>query len=207
MLTLAKSSHSSQLTTSSLKKSAGFSSEVFNHGNTLSSKKSNFHNRSSAAEQNNSLNTISRRSRQVNLLAVLRGQTPVVTSIIGNGTRSTQTVQQMHNRGRWAFYSNGRFQFTPNGLGTIARTDLFPIVGNYNQTNNSINFYGSRRSSNLTSRNLAEIKGTISVRNGRLQANFAQRTVTIMAAVVNGTSFGQTIDRTVVMRMNMVRIA
>lgn len=150
-------------------------------------------------------NTPTRSATRVRSGFVLRGLNPVVTGISGNGTTSTFNVQQMHNGGTWTFSRNGTFQFTPRGLGTFARTDLFPISGRYQINGSNLRFSGSRSSSNLTSRNFAAIGGTISLRNGI--ANIAQRTALIMAANVGGVGFGQNIDRTVGLRLRMVRVA
>lgn len=171
------------------------------------------HNRSSLPkEQSSSAAPLQNQAslssqRRVSRQFVFRGHSPRVLSISGNGTRSTQTVQQMHQGGAWEFFSNGAFRFTPAGLGTIARTDLFPIVGTYQQTRNGISFAGSRSSSMLTSRNFASLQGNFFIRNGALQANVAQRTVLINAARINNTPFGNTIDRTVVLNVQMVRVA
>lgn len=135
----------------------------------------------------------------------LRGFNPHVTGISGNGTSSTYTVQQMHNGGTWQFFRNGVFRFVPRGLGTFARTDLFPVTGNYRVNGSILRFSGSRTSSSLTSRNFASVSGQISLRSG--QADVTQRTVLNMTANINNTPFGQTIDRTVRLNLQMVRVA
>lgn len=203
MLTLSRSPNSSRLTDSS-RRSAGLSSDSFNRDNALQFQ-FRVQNRSSAAQSNRS--AVSSRNG-VGRLLLLQGRNPVVRSISGNGTQATQGVLQMHNGGSWEFFSGGQFRFTPAGLGTVARTDLYPIVGNYRSTSTGgISFFGSRSSANLTSRNTAAVSGSIEVRNGAIVARVAQRTVLTNAAVINGTPFGNTIDRTVVLDMNMVRIA
>ncbi|QYO63906.1 hypothetical protein [Leptolyngbya sp. 7M] len=126
--------------------------------------------------------------------------------VAGNGTSNVTGVRQMHNGGTWEFFNNGQFRFTPAGLGVVARTDLFPVVGNYRSTASGITFSGTRSSANLTSRNAVGISGTIAARNGAIGATVLQRTININAAVVNGTPFGNTIDRTVRIDMNMARI-
>lgn len=203
MLTVSKSSTLSQANTAP-HQTAVLSSKIFDRDTTLRQQK--FQNRSSTVQQSGSFTT-SRNTRQVSRVFVLQGRNAFAVKIDGNGTPSTTGVRQMHNGGAWEFFNNGQFRFTPAGLGVVARTDLFPIVGTYRSTNNGIRFSGSRSSSNLTSRNAAAIGGNIVVRNGAIRASVIQRTVTINAAVVNGTPFGNTIDRTVKIDMNMVRIA
>jgi hypothetical protein len=141
------------------------------------------------------------------LLAAFRSARPIVTGIRSNGTRSTQDVQAMHRGGIWEFFSNGQFRFTPSGLGTVTRTDLYPIVGNFSQPGGSVDFSGSRGSSDLTSRNFAAISGNLFGNNGEVKANIVQRTVLIKASRVNGNNFGSTSDRSIALSMTMIRIS
>lgn len=204
MLTQTKPSDLSKLTAS--RQSKGFSSEVFNRSDTLSPTKLNFHSRSSAQRQS-SLGTTSINTQSVRRLFALQGFNPTAVKIAGNGTPVTTTIRQMHQRGTWEFFSNNRFRFTPTGVGTIARSDLFPIVGSYQANSRAISFSGSRSSSTSNSRNSASIQGSIFVQGNRFRASLNQRSVLTTVAVVNGTPFGNTIDRTVRVDMGMVRIA
>jgi hypothetical protein len=186
----------------SLRKATGLQSGSLPQTSGLSAKSTRFQNRSSSKQDDSALST--RRTAQNALIAIFSGRSPRVTAITGNGTRSTQTVQAMHDGGRWDFFRNGQFRFTPRGLGTIARTDLFPIVGRFNVRGNTLNFAGSRSSANLTSRNFASLQGQISLRTGA--ARVRQQTSIINAAVVNGTRFGSNTNRTVTLSMRMVRV-
>ena len=201
MLTVSKSSSLSQ-TASSLRQSAALSSRAFSHDNNL--QQPHFQSRSSASK---STSFSGGAARQVNRLLVLQGRNAFAFKIGGNGTSSVTGVQQMHNGGAWEFFSNGRFRFTPAGLGVVARTDLFPIVGDYRSTNDRTIFSGFRTSISSTSRNSATIRGNIVAQNGIIRATVIQRVVAINAVVVNGVSFRSAIDQTVRIDMNMVRIA
>ena len=201
MLTVSKSSSLSQ-TASSLRQSAALSSRAFSHDNNL--QQPHFQSRSSASK---STSFSGGAARQVNRLLVLQGRNASAVKIGGNGTSSVTGVRQMHNGGAWEFFSNGRFRFTPAGLGVVARTDLFPIVGDYRSTNGRTSFSGFRSSISSTSRNSATIRGNIVAQNGIIRATVIQRVVAINAVVVNGVSFRSAIDRTVRIDMNMVRIA
>ena len=202
MLTVSKSSSLSQ-TASSLRQSAALSSRAFSHDNNL--QQPHFQSRSSASK---STSFSGGAARQVNRLLVLQGRNAFAFKIGGNGTSSVTGVRQMHNGGAWEFFSNGQFRFTPAGLGVVARTDLFPIVGDYRSTNDRTIFSGFRTSISSTSRNSAAIRGNIIVaRNGIIRATVIQRVVAINAVVVNGVSFRSAIDQTVRIDMNMVRIA
>ena len=134
----------------------------------------------------------------------LRGTNPVVTGVSGS-TTSTYYARNMHNGGRWDFFRNGAFRFTPNGLGVYASSTLFPVTGRYRINGKILRFSGSRAANTLTSRTSVSIVGAISLRNGAARIN--QHSVSIMAANVNNTGFGQTVDRTVGLSLRMVRIA
>lgn len=206
MQTLTYPSSTQQLSRASIRSIAsGLASENLNQTRSLQQPSFRLQNRSSAAQQN-SFTTASANTRQVSRLLVLQGRNVSAVKVAGNGTSNVTSVRQMHSGGAWEFFSNGQFRFTPAGLGVVARTDLFPLVGTYRATASSITLSGSRSSANSTSRNSVAISGTIVARNGGLAATVFQRTVNINAAVVNGTSFGNTIDRTVRIDMNMVRI-
>lgn len=205
MLTFTHSSRAQQLNPASIRSAAaGLSPETLHQTRSLQQPSFRLQNRSSAA-QPTSFSNASANTRASRLL-VLQGRNASAVKVAGNGTSSVTLVRQMHSGGSWEFFRNGQFRFTPAGLGVVARTDLFPVVGTYRATASSISLSGSRSSANSTSRNSVLISGTIAVRNGRLTARILQRTVNVNAAVVNGTSFGSTIDRTVRIDMNMVRI-
>lgn len=205
MLTFTHSSRTQQLNPASIRSAAsGLASETLNQTRPLQQPSLRLQKRSSAA-QPNSFSTASANTR-VSRLLVLQGRNASAVKVAGNGTSTVTLVRQMHSGGSWEFFNNGQFRFTPAGLGVVARTDLFPVVGTYRATASSISLSGSRSSANSTSRNSVLISGTIVARNGRLTARILQRTVNVNAAVVNGTSFGSTIDRTVRIDMNMVRI-
>lgn len=159
-----------------------------------------FLNRSSAGQ---TLST--QRSAKNSLLAIFQGRSPVVTGVGGNsGARSSARVQAMHNGGNWELYRNGAFRFTPRGLGTLARTDLFPIVGRFSARNGVVSFSGTRRSGNLTSRNFATVRGAFSLRTG--SARVVQQTSIANAAFVNGGRFGSNSNSVVALNLRMVRI-
>ncbi|PSB11224.1 hypothetical protein C7B61_11920 [filamentous cyanobacterium CCP1] len=201
MLKTANRSDTLSIQPASFRQAAGLQSGSLSQGSELSVKPARFQNRSS--NQNASLS--SRRTAQNTLLAIFSGRSPRVTGVGGNsGARSAQRVQAMHNGGRWDFFRNGQFRFTPRGLGTLARTDLFPIVGRFNVRGNILNFSGTRSSGNLTSRNFSAIQGQLSLRSGI--ANVRQQTSIINGAVINGSRFGSNSNSIVAMTMRMVRI-
>lgn len=207
MLSFTHSSHSHQLSDTPTRAAAsGLAAEQLSHIRSLQQPLFRLQNRSSAAQKNIAFSSASANTRQVNRPLALQGRNVSAVKVAGNGTPVVTSVTQMHNGGAWNFFSNGRFRFTPAGLGVVARTDLFPVVGTYRSTASNITFSGTRRSADLTSRNAVEIRGTIVTRNGGFRATVFQRTVIIMASVVNGISFSNTIDRTVRINMNMVRI-
>lgn len=202
MITLTRSSHALNSAHSSVQRSANLPTEFFPGSSSLNQKTARLQNRSGT-----SANSITLSAARINRLFVFQGRSPSVLRVTGNGTRNTTGVQQMHNGGAWEFFSNGAFRFTPAGLGTVARTDLFPIVGRYQQSNGGLSFSGSRSSSTTTSRNFASVWGSFYRSGSGFRARVAQQTVSINAVVINGTSFGSTINRTVTLDMAMVRIA
>jgi hypothetical protein len=201
MLKIANRSDTLNIQPASFRQAAGLQSGSLSQGSGLSVKPARFQNRSS--NQNNSLSS-SRRTAKNTLLAIFSGRSPRVTGVGGSGARSAQRVQAMHNGGRWDFFRNGQFRFTPRGLGTLARTDLFPIVGRFNVRGAILNFSGTRSSGNLTSRNSSAIRGQFSLKTGA--ATVLQQTSMINAAVVNGGRFGSNSNSIVRLNMRMVRV-
>lgn len=203
MTTLTRSSYSLNSASSPLWNAVNLPTELFPKGSSLNQKTARLQNRSSVTSEN----SMTSKAASITRLAVFQGRSPSVLQVTGNGTRNTTGIQQMHNGSAWEFFSNGAFRFTPAGLGTIARTDLFPIVGRYQQTNNGLSFSGSRSSSMTTSRNFASVQGSFYRSGSGFRARVTQQTVLINAAVVNGTSFGSNTNRTVTLDMAIVRIA
>lgn len=85
-------------------------------------------------------------TRNVRLVGAFRGSAPLrILSIQGVG--SATRLRQSQIGGIWEFFSNRLFRFTPRGIGTIVRDDLFPVVGTYRLSRNSIRISGQRSSS------------------------------------------------------------
>lgn len=200
MLKIANRSDTLNPQPASFRQAAGLQSGSLSQGSELSVKPARFQNRSS--NQNAPLS--SRRTAKNTLLAIFSGRSPRVTGVGGSGARSAQRVQAMHDGGRWDFFRNGQFRFTPRGLGTLARTDLFPIVGRFNVRGAILNFSGTRSSNIPTSRGTASVQGQFSLRTGA--ATVTQQTTLINAAVVNGSRFGSNSNSIVRLDMRMVRV-
>lgn len=200
--TISRSEHVSTFP-SSMRQRSGFQASTLSKSSDLSAQSVRFQSRSSSNQLD--LRSASRNIAQNNIIAIFRGRNPRVTQFAGSrGQQEAPRVQSMHRRGKWEFGRDGQFRFTPRGLGTIARTDLFPIVGRYKQQGNTIRFSGSRSSGNLGSVTTSSIRGRFIL--GRGQARIVQKTSRNIAAEFGGGTFGSNSNSIVYLNLRMVRI-
>jgi hypothetical protein len=188
---------------SSMRQTSGFQPSPLSRSSDLSTRSVRFQHRSSA---NRFGLTPTPNAVWNNITAVFRGRNPRVTAVGGNrGIQSAAQVRSMHQPGTWEFSSNGQFRFTPRGLGIIARTDLFPIVGRYSRQGNIIRFSGARSSANLVSINTSSIRGWFSLGTGG--ARVIQQTSRTAVSGFGAGTFGAGSNSIVSMNLRMVRVS
>ncbi|MEL6225027.1 MAG: hypothetical protein AAFR31_20540 [Cyanobacteria bacterium J06627_8] len=121
---------------------------------------------------------------RVRRIGLFRGRNPLrIFSIRGTG--SPTRLRQSHVGGVWEFFNNGLFRFTPRGIGTVVRSDFFPVVGRYASNRRRISFRGQRLSQNsFGTGGGVFINGTFTrSRNGRVTARIVQSTFSSSAFV------------------------
>lgn len=167
-----------------------------------------YQSRASFAELPNSSPTAPEavvRSSQVRRIGIFRGRNPLrIRSITGTG--SATRLRQSHVGGVWEFFNNGVFRFTPRGIGTIVRSDLFPVVGTYTSNRRRISFQGQRTSRiSIGISASVFIDGTFRLsRNNRVIARIVQSTVssTAFTGIGGGISTGSQNTFNFAIRMN-----
>jgi hypothetical protein len=124
------------------------------------------------------------KASRVRRIGFFRGRNPLRISSI-SGTASPTRLRQSHIGGVWEFFNNRLFRFTPRGIGTVVRSDLFPVVGTYSSNRQQITFRGQRfsRTSFGTGAGVF-LDGTFNLsRNGRVTARIVQSTFSSSAFV------------------------
>jgi hypothetical protein len=114
-------------------------------------------------------------TQQILSLDVLRGQPQW----------RQNAIQRLAGAG-WQFNPNGTFIFAPAN----SRTDLYPLRGTFQQQGNVATFQASGSANSGTSANQAQVSGRIDFSSGQPVMIIDWATGSINAAVVNGTSFG-----------------
>lgn len=150
----------------------------------LSQSTNRIQSRASSTELSGASAKSSVQASRVRRIGLFRGRNPLqIFSLSGNA--SPTRLQQSHVGGVWEFFNNGRFRFTPRGIGTVVRSDLFPVTGSYSSNRRQVAFRGQRltRSSLGTGAGVF-INGNITrSRNGRVTARITQSSFSSSAFV------------------------
>jgi len=88
------------------------------------------------------------------------------------------------------FYPDNTFVFSPPGIGTLVRSDLFPVPGTYQESGEEVQFQGHRESYTSNGNATVEVSGTLRVgSDGTASVDISQRTTASTFAVVNEQEF------------------
>lgn len=146
-------------------------------------------------------------ARNIRLVGAFRARNPLrIRSIRGSG--SATRLRQSQVGGLWEFFSNRLFRFTPRGIGTVVRSDLFPVVGRYRLSRGSITVSGQRQSSfGLGGGATVFVDGVFTRgRNGQIAARIVQSTTSSSAFVGIGGPISGGSSNTYDFTIRMARI-